>query len=78
MASRDRSAKSSGRWGSRFKGWAYRIPGDQGVGLQGPRESRGLLDASFDDLEDIYAFTYVIRFFCGKWTGVFQKVLADI
>ena len=36
------------------KGWADRVPGDQWVGLQGPRRSTGRFDGSSDDLEGRY------------------------
>ena len=43
---KERSARWSGHWGGStgsqgVKGWAYRVPGVQGVGLQGPRGLRG-------------------------------------
>ena len=29
------------KWAVVFKGWAYRVSGGQGIGLLGPRGSRG-------------------------------------
>ena len=41
------------------KGWADRVPGDQWVGLQGPRRSTGRFDGPFDDLEGRYVPIYI-------------------